>query len=119
MSPTNTGFPAPGITVDGTGLLCVTLLLRLRKPPCWPTFAAPTCWTWTTAPWTDRTSGPSKTSQRALKSSRLIGLGWQERCEGALFLNRCRVLRHLRYVTGGMPVTMLASAPAIVCVRSR
>ncbi|WP_391961148.1 sulfurtransferase TusA family protein, partial [Streptomyces somaliensis] len=22
--------PAPGITVDGTGLLCVTLLLRLR-----------------------------------------------------------------------------------------
>jgi tRNA 2-thiouridine synthesizing protein A len=23
--------PAPGITVDGTGLLCVTLLLRLRK----------------------------------------------------------------------------------------
>ncbi|WP_456044135.1 hypothetical protein [Streptomyces tendae] len=27
----NTGFPAPGITVDGTGLLCVTLPLRLRK----------------------------------------------------------------------------------------
>ncbi|MFF8375760.1 sulfurtransferase TusA family protein [Streptomyces sp. NPDC015661] len=25
------GSPAPGITVDGTGLLCVTLLLRLRK----------------------------------------------------------------------------------------
>ncbi|CAL9656067.1 hypothetical protein SUDANB105_06807 [Streptomyces sp. enrichment culture] len=23
--------PVPGITVDGTGLLCVTLLLRLRK----------------------------------------------------------------------------------------
>lgn len=31
MSPMNTGFPAPGITVDGTGLLCVTLLLHLRK----------------------------------------------------------------------------------------
>jgi tRNA 2-thiouridine synthesizing protein A len=28
MDPMN---PAPGITVDGTGLLCVTLLLRLRK----------------------------------------------------------------------------------------
>ncbi|MEU2509020.1 sulfurtransferase TusA family protein [Streptomyces sp. NPDC007863] len=28
MNPEN---PAPGITVDGTGLLCVTLLLLLRK----------------------------------------------------------------------------------------
>ncbi|GAB2622581.1 hypothetical protein GCM10027168_63180 [Streptomyces capparidis] len=26
-----TAIPAPDITVDGTGLLCVTLLLRLRK----------------------------------------------------------------------------------------
>ncbi len=26
----NPDTPAPGITVDGTGLLCVTLLLRLR-----------------------------------------------------------------------------------------
>ncbi|NLU70714.1 sulfurtransferase TusA family protein [Streptomyces sp. HNM0574] len=26
-----TASPAPGLTVDGTGLLCVTLLLRLRK----------------------------------------------------------------------------------------
>ncbi|MEU0390691.1 sulfurtransferase TusA family protein [Streptomyces chartreusis] len=31
MNPTNPEIPAPGITVDGTGLLCVTLLLRLRK----------------------------------------------------------------------------------------
>lgn len=31
MNPTNPEFRAPGITVDGTGLLCVTLLLRLRK----------------------------------------------------------------------------------------
>ncbi|MEU8250671.1 hypothetical protein [Nonomuraea sp. NPDC048916] len=31
MNPTNHETPAPGITVDGTGLLCVTLLLRLRK----------------------------------------------------------------------------------------
>ena len=30
-TPVNTVVPAPGITVDGTGLLCVTLLLRLRK----------------------------------------------------------------------------------------
>ncbi|MFF9587214.1 sulfurtransferase TusA family protein [Streptomyces achromogenes] len=29
--PMNREIPAPGITVDGTGLLCVTLLLRLRK----------------------------------------------------------------------------------------
>ncbi|MGW2180042.1 sulfurtransferase TusA family protein [Streptomyces sp. NPDC001732] len=27
----NPEIPAPDITVDGTGLLCVTLLLRLRK----------------------------------------------------------------------------------------
>jgi tRNA 2-thiouridine synthesizing protein A len=27
----NPGTPAPDITVDGTGLLCVTLLFRLRK----------------------------------------------------------------------------------------
>lgn len=31
MNPTNHETLAPGITVDGTGLLCVTLLLRLRK----------------------------------------------------------------------------------------
>ncbi|MFF8717437.1 sulfurtransferase TusA family protein [Streptomyces sp. NPDC015184] len=31
MNPTNSETPAPDITVDGTGLLCVTLLLRLRK----------------------------------------------------------------------------------------
>ncbi|MEU1571654.1 sulfurtransferase TusA family protein [Streptomyces collinus] len=31
MNPTNPEIPASGITVDGTGLLCVTLLLRLRK----------------------------------------------------------------------------------------
>ncbi|MFJ9681910.1 sulfurtransferase TusA family protein [Streptomyces sp. NPDC101194] len=31
MSTMNPGIPAPDITVDGTGLLCVTLLLRLRK----------------------------------------------------------------------------------------
>ncbi|MFC8538177.1 sulfurtransferase TusA family protein [Streptomyces sp. NPDC057249] len=31
MNTTNPETPAPGITVDGTGLLCVTLLLRLRK----------------------------------------------------------------------------------------
>ncbi|MFF4755234.1 sulfurtransferase TusA family protein [Streptomyces sp. NPDC002514] len=31
MKPTIPDTPAPGITVDGTGLLCVTLLLRLRK----------------------------------------------------------------------------------------
>jgi tRNA 2-thiouridine synthesizing protein A len=31
MNPTNHETPAPDITVDGTGLLCVTLLLRLRK----------------------------------------------------------------------------------------
>ncbi|MFH8622838.1 sulfurtransferase TusA family protein [Streptomyces vietnamensis] len=31
MNVTNPHLPAPGITVDGTGLLCVTLLLRLRK----------------------------------------------------------------------------------------
>ncbi|EHR61371.1 sulfurtransferase TusA family protein [Saccharomonospora cyanea] len=31
MKPTIPDAPAPGITVDGTGLLCVTLLLRLRK----------------------------------------------------------------------------------------
>ncbi|MDG9694865.1 sulfurtransferase TusA family protein [Streptomyces sp. DH17] len=31
MNPTSPDTPAPGITVDGTGLLCVTLLLRLRK----------------------------------------------------------------------------------------
>ncbi|MEV7192315.1 sulfurtransferase TusA family protein [Streptomyces sp. NPDC093510] len=31
MNPTNHGIPTPDITVDGTGLLCVTLLLRLRK----------------------------------------------------------------------------------------
>ncbi|MGQ4486020.1 sulfurtransferase TusA family protein [Streptomyces sp. SAS_281] len=27
----NPDIPAPDITIDGTGLLCVTLLLRLRK----------------------------------------------------------------------------------------
>jgi tRNA 2-thiouridine synthesizing protein A len=31
MTRTHPGSPAPDITVDGTGLLCVTLLLRLRK----------------------------------------------------------------------------------------
>ncbi|MFC8795157.1 sulfurtransferase TusA family protein [Streptomyces cinereoruber] len=31
MSPISPDTPAPVITVDGTGLLCVTLLLRLRK----------------------------------------------------------------------------------------
>lgn len=31
MSPMNSETPAPAITVDGTGLLCVALLLRLRK----------------------------------------------------------------------------------------
>ncbi|WP_434097587.1 sulfurtransferase TusA family protein [Streptomyces viridosporus] len=31
MKPTNPDTPAPGNTVDGTGLLCVALLLRLRK----------------------------------------------------------------------------------------
>jgi tRNA 2-thiouridine synthesizing protein A len=31
MTPTNHETPAPGITVDGTGLLCVTLLMLLRK----------------------------------------------------------------------------------------
>ncbi|QUW85718.1 sulfurtransferase TusA family protein (plasmid) [Streptomyces mirabilis] len=31
MNPTNPETPASDITVDGTGLLCVTLLLRLRK----------------------------------------------------------------------------------------
>ncbi|MFC8996314.1 sulfurtransferase TusA family protein [Streptomyces rochei] len=31
MNHTGPDTPAPGITVDGTGLLCVTLLLRLRK----------------------------------------------------------------------------------------
>jgi tRNA 2-thiouridine synthesizing protein A len=31
MSLMNSETPAPDITVDGTGLLCVTLLLRLRK----------------------------------------------------------------------------------------
>ncbi|MFI1538732.1 sulfurtransferase TusA family protein [Streptomyces anandii] len=31
MTHTQPETPAPGITVDGTGLLCVTLLLRLRK----------------------------------------------------------------------------------------
>ncbi|MGW7131281.1 sulfurtransferase TusA family protein [Streptomyces bobili] len=31
MSTMNPDNPAPDITVDGTGLLCVTLLLRLRK----------------------------------------------------------------------------------------
>ncbi|MFF5338329.1 sulfurtransferase TusA family protein [Streptomyces sp. NPDC013181] len=31
MSTTHPGTPAPDLTVDGTGLLCVTLLLRLRK----------------------------------------------------------------------------------------
>lgn len=31
MSATHPGTPAPDLTVDGTGLLCVTLLLRLRK----------------------------------------------------------------------------------------
>ncbi|MGA5022000.1 sulfurtransferase TusA family protein [Streptomyces vinaceus] len=31
MNATNPNTLAPGITVDGTGLLCVTLLLRLRK----------------------------------------------------------------------------------------
>ncbi|GLX49524.1 hypothetical protein Shyhy01_24740 [Streptomyces hygroscopicus subsp. hygroscopicus] len=30
MNPMNHQTPAPDITVDGTGLLCVTLLLRLR-----------------------------------------------------------------------------------------
>ncbi|MFI2410522.1 sulfurtransferase TusA family protein [Streptomyces sp. NPDC018947] len=30
MKPTASETHAPGITVDGTGLLCVTLLLRLR-----------------------------------------------------------------------------------------
>ncbi|MCZ9351166.1 sulfurtransferase TusA family protein [Streptomyces mutabilis] len=31
MNPTNHETPVPDITVDGTDLLCVTLLLRLRK----------------------------------------------------------------------------------------
>ncbi|CAL9367037.1 sulfurtransferase TusA family protein [Streptomyces sp. Tu 3180] len=31
MSPVVPDVPAPDITVDGTGLLCVTLLLRLRE----------------------------------------------------------------------------------------
>ncbi|MEV0981162.1 sulfurtransferase TusA family protein [Streptomyces sp. NPDC049915] len=31
MSTVNAGIPTPDITVDGAGLLCVTLLLRLRK----------------------------------------------------------------------------------------
>ncbi|MFH8370632.1 sulfurtransferase TusA family protein [Streptomyces sp. NPDC018031] len=31
MSTVDRGTPAPGITVDGTGLLCVALLLRLRR----------------------------------------------------------------------------------------
>ncbi len=31
MNPTNHATPVPDLTVDGTGLLCVTLLLRLRK----------------------------------------------------------------------------------------
>ncbi|MFE1036701.1 sulfurtransferase TusA family protein [Streptomyces sp. NPDC058807] len=31
MNHTGPDIPAPGITVDATGLLCVTLLLRLRK----------------------------------------------------------------------------------------
>ncbi|AQS65954.1 sulfurtransferase TusA family protein [Streptomyces pactum] len=31
MSTMNPDTPTPDITVDGTGLLCVTLLLRLRK----------------------------------------------------------------------------------------
>ncbi|MFG2546445.1 sulfurtransferase TusA family protein [Streptomyces sp. NPDC048594] len=31
MNPTNPHTSAPDISVDGTGLLCVTLLLRLRK----------------------------------------------------------------------------------------
>ncbi|MFJ4623842.1 sulfurtransferase TusA family protein [Streptomyces sp. NPDC088812] len=30
MNPPNPEIPVPDITVDGTGLLCVTLLLRLR-----------------------------------------------------------------------------------------
>ncbi|CAL9652950.1 hypothetical protein SUDANB15_06660 [Streptomyces sp. enrichment culture] len=31
MNPMNQDVPAPDITIDGTGLLCVALLLRLRK----------------------------------------------------------------------------------------
>ncbi|MFF3391735.1 sulfurtransferase TusA family protein [Streptomyces sp. NPDC002669] len=31
MNPEIPETPAPDLTVDGTGLLCVTLLLRLRK----------------------------------------------------------------------------------------
>jgi tRNA 2-thiouridine synthesizing protein A len=31
MNPSDPELHAPGITVDGTGLLCVTLLLRLRN----------------------------------------------------------------------------------------
>ncbi|NEB16093.1 MULTISPECIES: sulfurtransferase TusA family protein [Streptomyces] len=31
MNATNHETPGPDLTVDGTGLLCVTLLLRLRK----------------------------------------------------------------------------------------
>ncbi|MET9916320.1 sulfurtransferase TusA family protein [Streptomyces sp. NPDC059605] len=31
MNPEVPEVPAPDLTVDGTGLLCVTLLLRLRK----------------------------------------------------------------------------------------
>lgn len=31
LNVTTPDGPGPGITVDGTGLLCVTLLLRLRK----------------------------------------------------------------------------------------
>ncbi|MFE7312290.1 sulfurtransferase TusA family protein [Streptomyces sp. NPDC057555] len=31
MSPVHPESPAPDLTVDGTGLLCVTLLLRLRR----------------------------------------------------------------------------------------
>ncbi|MFC8086936.1 sulfurtransferase TusA family protein [Streptomyces sp. NPDC057340] len=31
MNPIDPDTPAPNITVDGTGLLCVTLLLRLRN----------------------------------------------------------------------------------------
>ncbi|WP_030797077.1 sulfurtransferase TusA family protein [Streptomyces sp. NRRL S-337] len=31
MNHTNPMPPAPDITIDGTGLLCVTLLMRIRK----------------------------------------------------------------------------------------
>ncbi|MGX6739661.1 hypothetical protein [Streptomyces peucetius] len=39
MNVTTPDDPAPGITVDGTGLLCVTLMLRLRKDTTAPTQA--------------------------------------------------------------------------------